>query len=94
VEVRTCTGVSETAAKPARIYPNPTTGLLTLELLQHPSNHTFTLYNLLGERILDKPLIETKTSITLDFPPGIYLYQITGNAPRHGVVQNGKLVLE
>jgi hypothetical protein len=86
--------VSETAATSARIYPNPTNGLLTIELPQHPSNQTFTLYNLLGERLLSKPLTETKTSLTLYFPPGIYLYQITGNGPSHGVVQNGKLVVE
>jgi len=94
VEVRTCTGISELTAKPARIYPNPTTGTLTIELPQHPSNHHFTLYNLLGVRLMDKPLIENTTLLTLVFPSGIYLYQITGNGPHHGVVQNGKLVVE
>ncbi len=90
IEVTTCTGLNETPTQEAKIYPNPTTGLLTIELPQAIHNHTFTLFNLLGELVLQKPLTAQQTSLQIDFAAGIYLYQITGN----GAVQNGKLVVE
>lgn len=79
----------------AKLYPNPTTNYLTVELPNtNGQAHTLTLYNLLGQRMYEAPLTGTTTTLQINIPPGLYLYQINANGPRHGVVQNGKLVVE
>lgn len=89
VKVETCTGITETPTLQAKLYPNPTNGLLTIEVPQGAAGYTFRLFNLLGQQVLEYPLEHDKTTFPLDFAKGIYLYQITA----HGQVQHGKLVI-
>jgi hypothetical protein len=89
VEVRVCTGITETPTLQAKLYPNPTTGTLTVEL-PSAAGGIFTLYNLLGQRVLEAPLTSKSTVLDIDASPGIYLYQIF--IDRH--LQNGKLLVE
>ncbi len=89
IEVRTCVGITETSALQAKIYPNPTTGTLTVEL-PGTTGGIITLYNLLGQRVLEAPLTGKSTVLEINASPGIYLYQITAH---NGQVQNGKLVV-
>jgi hypothetical protein len=91
VKVETCTGITETPTQQAKLYPNPTNGLLTVEVPQGTGGYTFRLFNLLGQQVLEYPLEHDKTTFPLDFAKGIYLYQITAHT---GQVQNGKLVVE
>jgi len=93
------TGISELTPLQAKLYPNPTTpgrgNHLTVELPNaNGQGHTLTLYNLLGQRMYEASLTGTTTTLQINITPGLYLYQIHGNGPRHGVVQNGKLVVE
>jgi hypothetical protein len=90
VEVRTCTGITETPTLQAKLYPNPTNGLLTVEVPQGAGGYMFRLFNLLGQQVLEYPLEHDKTTFPLDFAKGIYIYQITAY---NGQVQNGKLVV-
>ncbi len=90
VKVETCTGITETPTLQAKLYPNPTNGLLTVEVPQGADGYTFRLFNLLGQQVLEYPLEHDKTTFPLDFAKGIYLYQITAH---NGQVQFGKLVI-
>jgi hypothetical protein len=82
-------GITETSNFQAKLYPNPTTGTLTIEL-PGGQGGSIALYNLLGQRVLEAPLTSKSTVLDIDASPGIYLYQITIN----GHMQNGKLVVE
>lgn len=88
VKVETCTGITETQSLQAKLYPNPTTGTLIVELANGHSGH-FKLFNLLGQQVFEQPLEHDKTTFKLDLAKGIYLYQITAQ----GKLVNGKLVL-
>ncbi len=91
VKVETCTGITETPTLQAKLYPNPTNGLFTVEVPQGTGGYTFRLFNLLGQQVLEHPLQHDKTTFPLDFAKGIYLYQITAHS---GQVKFGKLVVE
>jgi hypothetical protein len=73
----------------AKLYPNPTTGTLTIEL---PSGQggSMALYNLLGQSIYQTTLSGGQTTLTLNLPPGLYLYRIGSG----GKAVNGKLLVE
>ncbi len=91
VKVSACTGLDEIAAVNARIYPNPTTGQLTIQLFSPVLNANFQLYNLLGQRVAEVVLTATETSVDLSLiNKGIYGYRIVHN----GTLETGKLVLE
>ncbi len=89
VEVRTCVGITETSNFQAKLYPNPTTGAVTVEL-PGTAGGIFTLYNLLGQQVLEAPLTAKSTVLDIDASPSIYLYEISID----GHLQNGKLVVE
>jgi hypothetical protein len=89
------TGISESTPLQAKLYPNPTTpgrgNHLTVELPNtNGQGHTLTLYNLLGQRMYEAPLTGPTTTLQINIPSGLYLYQIHGD----NQVQNGKLVVE
>lgn len=89
VKLDTCTGITETPAIQAKLYPNPTNGQLTIELPVFSTGYTFKLFNLLGQQVYEADLTAHQTVLALDYPPGIYLYQIAIGA----MVLNGKLVM-
>jgi hypothetical protein len=89
VKVETCTGITTPTTLNARIYPNPSTGTVTVEL-PNATGGMFTLYNLLGQRVSEAPLSGKSTVLDIDASPGIYLYQIFID----GHMQNGKLMVE
>ncbi len=83
------TGISETATLQAKLYPNPTTGTLTIEL-PGGQGGSIALYNLLGQGIYSAPIAGGQTTLALNLPPGLYLYRIgSGNQ-----ATNGKLLVE
>ncbi len=66
-----------------KIYPNPTTGLLTLELFETNQSSPLTLeiFNSTGNRLITKCIDQSSHhSINLSgFPSGIYIIALTGN---------------
>jgi len=73
----------------ARIYPNPTTGTLTIEL-PNGQGGSMALYNLLGQSVYQTTLAGGQTTLALNLPPGLYLYRIGSG----GKAVNGKLLVE
>jgi hypothetical protein len=89
IEVRNCTGITETTTLQAKLYPNPTTGTLTIEL-PGGQGGSMALYNLLGQNVYQATLAAGQTTLALNLPPGLYLYRIgSGNQ-----ATNGKLLVE
>lgn len=82
-------GIKNVNGLSASLYPNPTTGSLTIEL-PGGQGGSLALYNLLGQGVYSAPLAGGQTTLTLTLPPGLYLYQIN----TAGQVQNGKLLVE
>ncbi len=83
------TGITETTTLQAKLYPNPTTGTLTIEL-PGGEGGSIALYNLLGQNVYQATLAGGQTTLALNLPPGLYLYRIgSGNQ-----ANNGKLLVE
>ncbi len=82
-------GITETATLQAKLYPNPTTGTLTIEL-PNGQGGNMALYNLLGQSVYQTTLAGGQTTLALNLPPGLYLYRITSG----GKAVNGKLLVE
>lgn len=60
----------------AQLYPNPVNAAITIE--SSSTIDTVTIYNVIGERILTKPVHSTKTSITLQtLSSGVYFAMVT-----------------
>jgi hypothetical protein len=71
------------------VFPNPSTNIFTLK---NNSNHSlqFTLYNSLGEIIIDKTLIDNTSTIDLSASSdGIYFYKLTSE---NNLIKTGKLI--
>lgn len=63
----------------AAIYPNPTKGLVSVQLTDKTSanNSTLTVINPLGQTVFKQQLIQTKTDVDLsNYPKGIYLLKL------------------
>lgn len=63
----------------AAIYPNPTKGLVSVQLTDKTSanNSTLTVINPLGQTVFTQQLIQTKTDVDLsNYPKGIYLLKL------------------
>ncbi len=64
-----------------RIFPNPTTGMFTLEFAQAPADQTgsMEIYTLVGERVMSEQLLgDVQHQFDLTFrPKGIYIVRVT-----------------
>jgi N-acetylneuraminic acid mutarotase len=63
------------------VYPNPTSGKITVQPNSSSANFTVTICNLLGQRVMDV-LPEHTSSFTLDLsllPPGPYVMTVSGS---------------
>ena len=73
-------GIGEVTTKIASIYPNPTSGIFTIELTELSENSSLTVYDMLGKIIVRKESITTTTQIDLSGnEKGIYLINIQTN---------------
>ena len=69
----------------ASIFPNPTTGKLTIEL-KDKTIHSFSIVNLLGEIVMERKLVqhETKVELTIqNFADGVYYIQLNTNDKKY-----------
>lgn len=81
-------GITETPTLQAKLYPNPTTGKLTVEL-PNEQDGNIELYNLLGQSVFNATINGTAT-IQTELPQGVYIYRIT----QGGLSKMGRLVVE
>lgn len=75
-----------------KIFPNPTSGMVTFQLPQISSKTTVSLFDILGKRILFKELIPQNNLVSLDlssFKTGIYIVKISsqGNEAIHKLIK-------
>jgi hypothetical protein len=74
------------------IFPNPTTSTFTISKNTNEALQ-FHLYNLMGQQVLNKNLIESETTIERNnLAAGTYLFSITNASGR--IIENGKLIFE
>jgi len=69
-----CTGIEVEENSGFSIYPNPSSGSLTLEKTWQENNVNLCIYNLLGELVYNEKLLfqGESHSINLQLPPGVY----------------------
>lgn len=88
------TGIGNTPSGEAfRIYPNPFTDKLTLEVNQLPKGEwECNIFNMLGEKIISQAFSNEQFTISFNsIPSGIYLYEIRTNGV---VIASGKLIAQ
>ena len=74
------------------LFPNPTTSPFTVSKNTNEALQ-FHLYNLIGQQVLNKNLIESETTIERNnLATGTYLFSITNASGR--IIDNGKLIFE
>lgn len=73
-----------------RVFPNPSCDYIRFESDEMIKGF-FTLYNLLGERVIDEETFENDSLISVEqMPSGIYLYTLTD---KKGTFSAGKLII-
>ncbi|MDC0339036.1 T9SS type A sorting domain-containing protein [Flavobacteriales bacterium] len=73
VDLIDCTGVEEAVANNFSVYPNPSTGLFTIELQGGVSNVKLSILDLNGRIVYSQPLIKNKTNVDLNtIANGVY----------------------
>jgi hypothetical protein len=72
-----------------KLYPNPANNLLNIELSE--GTGILTIYNVIGESVMNIKITALNTSIALEhIPAGIYTYKLNGN---NQSINSGKLVI-
>jgi hypothetical protein len=96
VDIRNATGINDIAAGSGGIsvYPNPNTGVFTMELSVGSGQSTVEIYNILGEKIMNEQLTKASNQIDLSSQPsGIYLYRVI-KTENGNLVGEGKVVIQ
>ncbi len=81
-------GVEENELVMARLYPNPVSDLLQVELEEGSLKATLTLYELTGRQVLRRQINSGGAVSLSTLPAGVYLYKLTVD----GKIQSGKLM--
>ncbi|HXB12396.1 MAG TPA: T9SS type A sorting domain-containing protein, partial [Bacteroidia bacterium] len=79
----------------ARIFPNPSNGIFTLQMKLTSENASLEVYNVFGENIYSAPMQKGANTILLNLsqqPSGIYLYRIASEQGEY--ITSGKLIIE
>jgi hypothetical protein len=76
-------GVSENEALNVGVYPNPTTGMLSIELKDSESNVHVSVRNSIGQEVLSRQF-SNGSQARIDVPgtPGLYLVEVTSQEGR------------
>ena len=84
-------GIEESSLSNLSLYPNPTSGSITIDLEETKSNLNLSLTNALGQVVLTKNYTSTnRINIDLDAPKGVYFLQLESN----GEVITKKIIKE
>ena len=79
-EIDCYVGLEENTKDEIRIYPNPTSGELTVDIPDFSGTEIITIYNLKGEVIVEKRTVSSSRPVKLqlqDISNGVYFVQIT-----------------
>ena len=92
--VQSCTGVMDlnSANFQLKLYPNPTTGMFTIELSSMNASATLEIYNAIGQLVMSSELTSYSTIVNTDqITKGVYVVRVKeGNA----VIKTTKLIKE
>ncbi|PKP39720.1 MAG: hypothetical protein CVT98_00735 [Bacteroidetes bacterium HGW-Bacteroidetes-15] len=92
--VNTPVGIDNVMSSTLKLYPNPSSGIVTLELSSQSNGQvTFEVYSIVGQLVLQKSLAitEIKTSIDLSsLNPGVYQVRVKDKS---GVIGNKAIVI-
>ncbi len=72
-----------------RLFPNPSTGNITVEKSDGLFTSTLTIYTVTGNKVFTREIITGISNIALDLKPGIYIYRIDSGLS----VNSGKLII-
>lgn len=87
----TTVGLQNISIEGIRIYPNPATDALRIDLPNGSSAFNLTLYSLLGQTVLQTQLDKSGPIDVSAVPSGMYLYNINNEKGAHKI---GKLLIE
>jgi hypothetical protein len=75
----------------ATIYPNPFRNTLVINTVNatEMNNSVLSIYNMMGELVLNTIILEKTTTLSTNLPSGVYFYQLVN---KDKTVQSGKLV--
>jgi len=93
IDILDRTAVDESLWYNARIYPNPTSGMVTLELPFDKADCTMEVVSLTGQVVISKRVSSIggflKESLDMsEFPKGMYMLRVDGRTLRSGIVVN------
>src|SRR5208283_5878007 len=73
--------VDNISAKPAfKVYPNPATDKMTIEIAEDQAPRRLSMMNLNGEEVLTRSLIKPKTQIDIsNLPSDVYFVRVTND---------------
>ncbi|MBW6482568.1 MAG: T9SS type A sorting domain-containing protein [Vicingaceae bacterium] len=74
-----------------RIYPNPTTGELSIEMLHQNSEWSITIFDLQGRTVVQQLVNNNKVTLKLELENGVYLARITNKNTNETVIK--KLII-
>ncbi|MBK7310131.1 MAG: T9SS type A sorting domain-containing protein [Sphingobacteriaceae bacterium] len=73
------------------VYPNPSNGILTIEVSSAHPNAKLNVFDVQGKLLLEKPLNSSLNKFETNLPKGFYLYRITSEDQ---VLKKDKLIIE
>jgi|GEM_PF-1410922 hypothetical protein len=78
-----------------KVYPSPSTGIITIQARGIIPDAIVEVYNMLGEKVYSKALRQTRGNNNIDIstqPDGIYLYRVMSDSGN--LIGTGKLVIQ
>jgi hypothetical protein len=91
-----CTGIANKSfvGENTTVYPNPTSGQLTVLIEINSGNYTFEVFDVAGKLVYKNNLTKAESQLTIkDLANGLYTYKITSLTTKQTVKQ-GKLIKE
>jgi hypothetical protein len=91
-----CTGIANKSlvGENTTVYPNPTSGQLTVLVESNSGNYTFEVFDIAGKLVYKNNLTKAESQLTIkDLTNGLYTYKITSLTTKQTVKQ-GKLIKE
>ncbi len=91
VNVNTCTGINEASANSISVYPNPTNGVVNINLTAElAKNASLEVYDALGKLVVKQILSNELNTINIsNLENGIYVFKVLNNT---NTVKIGKLI--
>ncbi|WP_290835050.1 T9SS type A sorting domain-containing protein, partial [Flavobacterium sp.] len=80
--------VNELNLNKFKFFPNPTTGFISVSIPNDGSNSKITIYNSLGQTIIEKNINQSNATLSLEnLNSGVYFYKIaSANATQTGKI--------